>query len=300
MVPAGISSNGMYFALFNGLTIIRMAVGRIILTTGFAALLLLSFGGCNRCKPLPAESDTNASPAPARVPGIAKDLVAQWTCDEGAGLIINDNTYHAFDLTMEGDVRWIPADQGGYALRFNPSGMAFSRTPEILRSLSSLHEGTISLWFYYRGISGDQKIAPLLYFGEEDAAKRQNYLVIEIGHPENEYLYFTIARGGRILQCFDSNVTIEKNRWYHFAAVVGPGGNTGYLDGVELTNRHYNFGRPGDTEFFGTVGIPDMFTLGFGTTGIDDRFESHSGSMDDIAVFDRALSSEEIRELFQR
>ena len=84
--------------------------------------------------------------------------------------------------------------------------------------------------------------------------------IIEIGHfdeqsfmtgispdPENKKMYVTWIKDNKDpFLCFDSNVNLEENKWHHFAAVIGPDGNTGYLDGVELTNRHYNFGNSKD------------------------------------------------------
>lgn len=53
--------------------------------------------------------------------------------------------------------------------------------------------------------------------------------------------------------CYDSNVNLAENKWHHFAVVVGPDGNTGYLNGKEITNRHYNFGNSKDKSFLDDI-----------------------------------------------
>jgi len=83
---------------------------------------------------------------------------------------------------------------------------------------------------------------------------------------------------------------IEKTHWYHFAPVVFELGNTGYLNGVELTYCHYNAGtKPSDIEFFASVTSRKLFALGFGTTGRANSFQSYKGIVDEVRIYNRPL-----------
>ena len=92
---------------------------------------------------------------------------------------------------------------------------------------------------------------------------------------------------------------MDENTWKHFALVVGPTGNTGYLDGVELENRRYNFGSSTDQMFLSEIPVQDIFTFGYGKThvSISPDFLHYKGYIDDLRIYNEALTSEEIQAL---
>lgn len=226
-------------------------------------------------------------------------IIAQYPFNEGFGRTLNDVTPNNFDGLIDKGAVWSSTGIEGSALKFNKSGKVAFVNQQALNTIGGISYGTISVWFYYSGIPSTQEIVPILYFGDDVYTSYKNCLVLEIGHPGNEFLYFTIIRNGVIIQCFDNNYTIQKNQWYHFAAVVSPTGNTGYINGVELTNRHYNAGTlPTDTEFFNSISKRDLMAFGYGTTGIASAFRNYNGLIDEITIFNRPLQSEEILQIY--
>lgn len=232
--------------------------------------------------------------------GTEDGLVAHYRFSEGSGTMLYDYTPNQLD----GDIMnasWVTGPVSGSALNFNGSnGRVELSSAAALSTIGGLSQGSISVWFYYRGIPAGNSISPIFYLGE---AGFDNFLVIEVGHNNvaNEKLYFTVAAGGALTLCFDSGANLPRNRWYHFVAVVGPNGNTGYLNGVEMTARHYNFGNPSTVEFFADVPIQEKFTLGRGTTlpgKSNSKAYTFYGAIGETRVYDRPLTAVEAQELY--
>lgn len=165
-------------------------------------------------------------------------------------------------------------------------------------AVGELAFGTISVWFNFEDVGG--QMLPIFYFGEADTGTRHNSLIIEIGHrdkPENRKLYFTIINARF---CYDSGTNLEPGQWYHFAAVVSPEGNTGYLNGQEMTKRHYNLGsNAADTDFFSSVPEQEMLAIGYGRYGLADRFYHFQGQIDDVRIYERPLNVEAVARLYE-
>ena len=163
-------------------------------------------------------------------------------------------------------------------------------------SVGNLSVGSISVWFNFKNVGG--KILPILYFGESSENEVHNSLILEIGHgtnggdPENRRLYFTIINQRF---CFDSRENLTPNTWYHFVAVVSATGNTGYLNGEELVDRRYNLGSNSTFHnFFADVPAKEVLSLGYGRFGQDDSFFHFKGMIDEVRIYDRAISSKEV------
>lgn len=232
--------------------------------------------------------------------GIEDGLVAHYRFDEGGGTAVHDDTGNQFDGAIF-NATWVNGPVSGNALSFDgQTGRVDLSSPAALSTIGALSQGTISVWFYYRGIPGGNSISPIFYMGQKGF---HNLLVIEVGHNDvtNERLYFTVASGGALRLCFDSAVNLQRNRWYHFVVVVGPDGNTGYLDGVEMTGRHYNAGNPSTVKFFADVPIQEKLTLGRGTTlpgRSNSRAYTFYGAVGETRIYDRPLTAAEVQALY--
>ncbi len=233
-------------------------------------------------------------------------LVAHWSFDNMEGntffdLSGNENhgTNYGADV-VDGKI--------GSALNFNGVG-DYARipadgesTPEILHDLG---KGSISLWFKADNIPTNYGIAPMFYYGAEemcnffDAANQG--MIIELGHspifPGSEELFFTMWKNGCTYPsfCYDSNMPIPKGQWIHFVAIVGEDFNTGYLNGQEMTNRFYNFANAGASQFFEDAVVHEKLWLGKGYW--DETVQHFDGMIDDIRIYDRPLTSQEVEEL---
>ncbi len=171
---------------------------------------------------------------------------------------------------------------------------------------STLGKGSISLWFKADKIPTDYGIAPILYYGTEqqcnffDAANKG--LIIELGHSPiyygSEAIFFTIWKNGCTVPsfCFDSRIAVSSNEWHHYVAVVGANFNTGYLDGVEMTGRRYSFGKSSDSQFFEDAIVHEKMWLGKGHW--DNTTQYFDGTIDEVMIFDKALTSDEVLDLY--
>jgi hypothetical protein len=232
--------------------------------------------------------------------GTEDGLVAHYLFEEGGGTTLHDDTPNHFDGSIS-NAAWVTGPVSGFALNFNGStGKVDTSSAASLSTIGGLPQGSISVWFYYRGIPAGNSISPVFYLGQKGF---DNFLVIEVGHnaASNEKLYFTVAAGGSLRLCFDSGTNLPRNRWYHFVAVVGPNGNTGYLNGVEMTARHYNAGAPSTVKFFADVPIKEIFTLGRGTTlpaKSNSQAYTFYGAVGETRVYDRPLTAAEVQALY--
>ena len=172
--------------------------------------------------------------------------------------------------------------------------------------LADLDYGSISVWFKADNIPTEFGIAPILYYGSEemcnffDAANQG--VIIELGHSPIHYasesLYFTMWKNGCTYPsfCYDSRHAVSTGEWHHFVAVVGKDYNTGYLDGKLMTGRRYNFGTRHTSQFFADAVVHEKFWLGKGHW---DRTTQHfDGAIDELRIYDRPLSEEEVLELY--
>lgn len=184
--------------------------------------------------------------------------------------------------------------------QFQPETLPYQLKEKELDAFRSLSEGSISLWFRFEKEGMKQSIMPIFFAGSSEEHP-QNLIILEIGHnrTDNQKLYFTVVLDNQIPLCFDSRVNLKPGEWYHFVVNVGSKGNTGYLNGEEMTDRHYNFGNSSLQDFFSSVPMSQSY-LGYGSTKypISPRFESFPGQIKNFKIFDRTLEMEEIAELY--
>lgn len=280
------------------------------LTTRILALsgiLVFSFVSADGIFGFNAESKELSS---ERIPSINKTdgLLAHWTFDEGSGNVIGDFSSYDKSGTVYG-ASWTKGAVYG-ALNFDGIDDYvqipdyFSLPPSHLAALS---EGSISIWFKCDSIPTDYGIMPIFYYGAyepclnlHDAANQG--LIIEIGHspihPKSKRIYFTLFADGCTFPsfCFDSAEAVTEGEWHHFVAVVGEDYNTGYLDGQELVNRHYNFGNSSNSQFFADVTKHETLWIGRGYW--DGNTVFFDGAIDDIRIYGKPLSAQEVQELY--
>ena len=255
----------------------------------FSIVLIFALFACRKDAPYPDNLDCDDPDS---------GLVLSFPFDEQGGSAAFDCAPNNLQGILHG-VNWTIVEgktavefDGNDTLEISPfiTGSEMTYLPEF---------GTISVTFKFRNSDGD--IQPIVYYGESDAGSPHNSLIIEVGHDmdiNDRKLYFTIVN---TRFCFDSNVNLEENRWYHFVAVVSASGNTGYLNGVEMTDRHYNLGSDSTyTDFFSSVTAKEIFTLGYGRYGMCDDFFHLDGFIGDFRIYNRALTSKEVNDLYYK
>lgn len=183
--------------------------------------------------------------------------------------------------------------RNGAITSFHTNGSGYLNLSGTIPLLSNLTEGSISLLFRYE--ETDQNVLPILYFGDREG---KSLFIIEIGHngENNRRLYITwIPEGNKPTLCFDSGFNLKPGRWYHLVVVVSENGNTAYLNGREMTWRHYNFGNESMRLFFADIPEKELFTLGYGKTAdsVTPEFLYFHGDIADLRIYPWPLSAEE-------
>ncbi len=238
-----------------------------------------------------------AAPLRALPSNRGEGLVAHWAFNDLSGPMVRDSSTNGLAGTLAGGVWTNGISLYDSAVNFSGSSQALfipaAGTPPPAQ-IASLRYGSIAIRFRFAAsASGD--IIPLLYFGEAHSNALHKSLILVIGHasnPSDRRLYFTIINASF---CFDTGTNLLPNTWYDFVAVVRPDGNTGYLNGRELTQRHYNLGcTPTNSSFFSSVPVPELLSVAYGRYGADYRFFYGPATISDLSIYNRPLTGDEI------
>ena len=224
-------------------------------------------------------------------------LVGLWHMDEGVGTIITDSSINGNNGDIKNGVSWIGSDGGHWNSR---SDIVFSYgdslyfdgnndyidcgSDEILEITGSY---TLSVWTKINTLNDRGTI---IAFGGDGESLSVNYLYritpltngdIRIGH---EY-------GNGNDQSYDINMGIITNRWYYLTLVK---------DSVSKELKLYNGDKLIDTIIYtheATGGNNGKLWIGRNPGPNDKYFE---GIIDEIKIYNRVLSPEEIRTQFER
>ena len=236
-------------------------------------------------------------------------LVAYWNFDEVRGDTIFDHSANGNHGTNYGAI--LTEGIKGNALFFDGVD-DYVRVPRDGKNapkvFSELSKGSISIWFRADEIKTRQGISPIFFYGANeicdffDAANQG--MIIELGHDpiflRSKALFFTMWTNGCTFPsfCYDSNKAITEGEWHNFVAVVGDDFNTGYFDGKLMADRWYNFANAQTSEFFSDALKHEKMWFGKGHW---NRTTQHfNGAIDEIKIFNKPLSVEEVKDLYQQ
>lgn len=211
--------------------------------------------------------------------GVAQDgLVGHWSFDDGSGLIAQDASPNALDAEVV-NALWARGPFGT-ALHFGGTN-SYVAVPSV-PGIDGSDTLTLSAWVYWEGTGqypniitgGRWSPGGFLFFVRDDSCS------FRMGRPDRGA---GDPRGGWTEGGAPLVPKIEFGRWYHLAATLDRPTITTYVDGVQVgtANWDYPVGYAGDL-------IIGAWSLG----GV-----SHQGLIDDVRVYSRALSAEEIAEL---
>ncbi|MCE5228357.1 hypothetical protein LLG95_02010 [bacterium] len=212
-------------------------------------------------------------------PPLGEGLVAHYTFDEGSGNLLHDSTPNANDgVILEGlEPAWQPGLHG-FGLEFNGT----SDVVEIPNAPSlQLDQGmTITAWIYpSRLLAGWQHLVAK----ENDGVTLAYYLAANSGNTNQPWTGFNIemnwlSTGG--------GTSVPLYTWTHLASTYDARDLKLYVNGVQVAS--YYIGRAIER----TAG---KLHLG-GRDGLSEYF---SGIMDEVMIFNRALSPSEVRYIYQ-
>ena len=223
------------------------------------------------------------------------DLVGYWKFDDASGTVANDSSGNGNNGTLMSmdNADWVSGQVSG-ALDFAGSDN-YVTIPDIPDySLSSM---TVSLWAK-----------------DDDGIIKDNGLITKYGggqpyewgfYFDASSLYFTIISDVNTIYIGrKDNITRSTptdTNWHHYAAVWDGGLTNGaiklYIDGVRVDD----FDHGGGVGFAGIADTASEISIGHrysSTDGINDK--QWDGLIDEVGLYDRALSETEILEQYNR
>ena len=216
----------------------------------------------------------------ARADIVEDGLVSYWSFDDISGDTVKDS-WGDNDGTIFGDPEVVEGKFGSKALKFDGQDN-YVEFPDS-DSLDGMSGISILLWANVETLSSvagtDQSLI------NKDAAGwgARLYRIYLDDATNNIHWRVGDGAGGYVVHC--NGVTVlEADQWYHIAGVSGPDGAFVYVDGLE------------DGAFAGFE-VPDNdTTLRIGRAHTDNY--GYIGVIDEVAIYDRALSADEIEQNF--
>ena len=232
-------------------------------------------------------------------------LIGHWTFNESDGDVAADRSGNGHDGTLEGDPQWTDGGIRGGALEFDGDGDYVQTTLDELQTADNF---TISAWF--KANVTDTGQYHIMWIGDVagNGWGSQSELHMTINHFRfSNKLSFYFGSGGELDGTSINIVSLEDftdtSDWHHIAGVIenanGPTvQGTLYLDGQVVEPFVDGFVN-GDGDQFPTTDsadVPERDTWNtefrIGQAGPAQRW--FDGLIDDVRVYDRALSEDEV------
>ena len=238
----------------------------LLLVVLFCSGLIIGLGaeaaGADKNKPKTLDTDPN--------------LAGWWKFDEAAGKTASDSSKHGRNGTLKEDLSFDKnSAQGrtGKALKFDDDGYV-----EITKykGVTGTRPRTVAAWIKTENDGGE-----IISWGADDAGKMFTFRFIRgrIGITPNGGYYYM-------------NEPVDDDKWHHVAVVVKE---------AELPNLHDDvvLYKDGIIAEIHDIGLLDLWPVDTGSD-LDVRIGvEFEGLVDDVRLYDRALSDEEIMALFK-
>jgi hypothetical protein len=238
-------------------------------------------------------SDPNSSNSPQVMSVnliVAEFIISWWKLDEGTGTIAYDSEGSNNGTLVNGPV-WTSGQING-ALDFDGTDDYVS-VPDSDSLDFTIENLSISLWIKPEDL-GDGGIV-----GKYDNWSEYNYAFWYAGG----ILYFEVGYSGEYagdparFEAVVSSTTVNTaNQWYHIAGTYDHNHVRLYINGQEVDSEseNRNLGKGGDPLCISTVRYD-------GTTShpLNETNDYFHGLIDDVRIYNRALSAEEIEQLYE-
>ena len=193
--------------------------------------------------------------------------------DEATGKAVADSSGKSRDGTLQGEGEWV-AGRTGQALQLDGKKGFVEITG--YKGISGAKPRTVAVWIRTKVSRGE-----IISWGLNDAGKMWTFGFIRgrVGMtPKGGYLYM--------------NEETHDGKWHHVAAVLTGGDPPNLHDDVKL----YLDGEPAAIH---DIGLLDLWPIETGSE-MDVRIgRGFEGCLDDVRLYDRALSKDEISGLFR-
>jgi hypothetical protein len=199
-------------------------------------------------------------------------LVGWWKLDDGEGKMVADSSGKGRNGTLQGEAEWVEG-RAGKALQFD--GKKGFVDIAGYKGISGAQPRTVAAWIRTKVSRGE-----ILSWGLNDAGKMWTFCFIRgrVGvTPKGGYLYI--------------NKEINDGEWHHVAAVLTGGDPPNLHDDVKL----YVDGQPAEIH---DIGLLDLWPIDTGSDKDVAIGRGFNGCLDDVRLYDRALSRDEVSALF--
>ena len=183
----------------------------------------------------------------------------------GTASIVSDPARAGFTLDLDG---------AGYA-DLSPHAGTFG----------SFDSGTIATWL---NTSSSQTQT---FFALTDSADVNSEVTFSV--QADGRISFQVFEAGVGALAFQSSQVVNDGAWHHVAVTVDSSGPRLFINGLEDTSLTFSSGGPATQAFLNHVGTPDAATIGakINSSGTIEWFD---GALDDVQIFSRALSENEV------
>jgi len=211
---------------------------------------------------------------------LANARIAHWKLDETSGLTAFDSAgvYNGQLGTAPANPTINQPGQFATAYGFNSAEDDRVDLSAHIANFSSLRNGTITGWFN----SDTADRGALLNFGEATTADR---MVLEM---ENGNIRFLIREAASTITNLETAASFNDGTWHHFAVTNDDTTTSLLIDGVlvPLSNT------TDSASWFDDITGADSFTLGYEIRSNAEL--PFNGFLDDIAIYDHVLTSEQL------
>jgi hypothetical protein len=214
------------------------------------------------------------SPATYLVTPLDRSMVGNWKFDEGAGNTAEDSSGYGNDGTLYNNPTWV---DGKYGKALSFDGVDDRIEAPHSDSLAMTQEYTIGAWVYWRGVGSVPPWGNILVKVGPD-----NY---GLWIHEDGYVHHCLTFSGGSRECFNTaSGVVPTNEWVYIAGTFDGNNVKTYVNG-----EVWEWTRVGTLE---------------SSTGVL-RIGAHSpswalmnGVIDEVRIYSRALSEEEIKTLY--
>jgi len=216
------------------------------------------------------------------------NLVSWWKFEEGTGTDANDSA-GTNDGTLNGDTNWVTGIIGDYALDFDGDG-DYVALPDNDPVWLPENNFTLSVWVYFENDLGSPReyILDLNHADSSTSSNELGYCITREGVTGK--LTFRMTTTANPDEDLVADTVLDKDTWYHIVAVRDGTTQALYVDGGFDKDRTCS---SSPIDFVGGYD-DDKVNIGrFSRSGAETFYLK--GTIDDVRIYDRALSSEEIR-----
>jgi hypothetical protein len=240
---------------------------------------------------------------------ICQDLVSHWPLDEGSGTVTRDALRPYSTGTLHNAPAW-ESGKLGMALRF--SGSNYVVIPDSDDLDPRLGDFSVSAWIKIpAGQKGQRRI---IAHGTHGQAYNGFALMqwCAWGQVPCGGMGFLLGINGQNEWLIGTCQTMDDGQWHHYVAVMDRKASLSfYVDGQKVANPCYGITQngkwgnntPGDISHLATIDINSPCNLCLGTScqnggTCGQNAEFFIGSLDQVSIYKRALSAQDVTQLY--